>query len=159
MASDTTYRRLGSKDVRVRASNDEANSAVHTIHGVALPFGEEALVHHDQYEVFEPGAFKDAVNDVRLLVGHNRDGLPLARTKSGTLKVWETARGLEFAAELDARSPDAQSAIVALNRGDIDAVSIGFTMAGGKSVTERRDRNTWIDKIKAAAPDRRVGFL
>lgn len=63
-------------------------------------------------------------DDVRFLVNH--DGLPLARTKSGTLDLTADTIGLHVAATLDPRSPDVQALTSALERGDLDEMSFAF---------------------------------
>lgn len=76
-------------------------------------------------EVIRKGAFTRSLeqrDDIRLLVNH--DGVPLARTKSGTLSVGEDETGLWFDAELDVEgSQAARDLVSALERGDIDQCS------------------------------------
>jgi HK97 family phage prohead protease len=74
-----------------------------------------------------PGAFAATLAkkpDVRLLINH--DGLPLARTTSGTLKLREDKRGLHFEAELDATDPDVQRILPKVQRGDLSQMSFAF---------------------------------
>ena len=77
-------------------------------------------------ETIAEGAFTKTLNDnadVRLLVDHN--GVPLARTKSHTLRL--TAKpDLRAQAELDSSSPLVQTVRSAMSRGDLDQMSIGF---------------------------------
>lgn len=78
-------------------------------------------------EIIRSGAFKKTLAnnpDVRLLLNH--DGLPLARTKSGTLKLYEDRRGLKFEADLDATDPDVQAIIPKVKRGDLSQMSFAF---------------------------------
>jgi len=79
-------------------------------------------------EVIARGAFKKALterDDVRLLVNH--DGVPLARTKSGTLTLAEDEVGLYVRAEgLDMSNPAVQELRSAMQRGDIDEMSFAF---------------------------------
>src|SRR5574343_577518 len=56
--------------------------------------------------------------DVRLLINH--DGLPLARTKSGTLSLTQDDVGLLCEARLDGGSPLVRSVKSAMDRGDTD---------------------------------------
>jgi HK97 family phage prohead protease len=60
---------------------------------------------------------------VRLLINH--EGTPLARTKSGTLKL-SAAPDLRAVAELDPANPKVQEIRSAMSRGDLDQMSIGF---------------------------------
>lgn len=62
--------------------------------------------------------------DLHLLINH--EGLPLARTKSGTLKLSTDERGLYVEADLDRRDPDVQRIEPKMERGDMDEMSFGF---------------------------------
>ena len=66
------------------------------VEGYAAVFNEETDIGGYFREVIEPGAFSDAIgrDDVVFLINH--EGLPLARTRSGTLKLTEDARGLKI---------------------------------------------------------------
>jgi HK97 family phage prohead protease len=89
-------------------------------------------------ETIARGAFGKSLreaDDVRLLVNH--DGVPLARTKSGTLTLREVAKpeddpqaanqtGLWCEASLDSASPLAQTVRSAMNRGDLSEMSFAF---------------------------------
>lgn len=83
-------------------------------------------------ETVAPGAFTRSLAaqpDVRLLVNH--DGLPLARTKSGTLHLSEDQRGLHVRAELDPADPDVQALLPKLRRGDLGEMSFAFRVPKG----------------------------
>lgn len=78
-------------------------------------------------EFVRPGAFTKTLNDgadVRLLIDH--EGVPLARTKSGTLVLEEDARGLHVEASLDPANPDAARVLSAMKRGDMSQMSFAF---------------------------------
>lgn len=62
--------------------------------------------------------------DVRLLANH--DGLPLARTKSGTLSLESDDIGLKVRATLDPMNPAAAEVRSAMERGDVDQMSFAF---------------------------------
>jgi len=77
-------------------------------------------------ETISRGAFTKTLKekaDVRLLINH--DGTPLARTKSGTLKL-SAAPDLRAVADLDPANPKVQEIRSAMSRGDLDQMSIGF---------------------------------
>ena len=98
---------------------DGIASVVDTPYTVRDMFGEFA-------ETMSKGAFTKTLKekaDVRLLVNH--DGVPLARTKSGTLKLSATP-DLRAVAELDGTNPTVQEIRSAMSRGDLDQMSIGF---------------------------------
>jgi HK97 family phage prohead protease len=98
------------------------------IEGHAAVFNQRS---HDMgfREVIMPGAFTEAVSndDVKFLLNH--DGLPLARTKSGSLKLWEDAKGLAFHTELDASDPDVQRLLPKIKRGDVNEMSFQFSIS------------------------------
>lgn len=76
-------------------------------------------------ETIDSSAFTRTIaqrDDVRLLVNHT--GVPLARTKSGTLTLGVDQRGGWFdVSSLDPANPAVQELISALSRGDIDQCS------------------------------------
>jgi HK97 family phage prohead protease len=78
-------------------------------------------------ETFAKGAFKRCLNsepDVCFLVNH--EGLPLARTTSGTLTLTEDSRGLKVDADLDPSDPDVQAILPKMKRGDLTEMSFAF---------------------------------
>ena len=80
----------------------------------------------DYTETIMPGAFNRTLKqkaDVRLLVNHS--GVPLARSKSGTLQLTANPN-LRATATLDPSNPTVQEIRSAMNRGDLDQMSIGF---------------------------------
>lgn len=77
--------------------------------------------------MIRPGAFARAIRDkqdVRFLRDHNPSIL-FGRTKSGTLQLSDTPDGLAFEAEMP-DTPEARSAKVSVERGDIDGCSFAF---------------------------------
>lgn len=77
-------------------------------------------------EEIMPGAFSDSIkaDDVRALWNHDPN-FPLARTKSGTLRLSEDRTGLKIDADL----PDTQFArdlMKSIERRDVDQMSFGF---------------------------------
>lgn len=78
-------------------------------------------------EIIRPGAFKNSLSrnpDVRFLINH--EGLPLARTKSGTLRLFEDARGLKMEASIDNSDPDVLRIMPKIKRGDLNQMSFAF---------------------------------
>jgi len=107
--------------------------------GVAAVFDVEARV-ADFTEVIRPGAFKGSLagRDVVCLIDHDPCRL-LARTKSGTLRLEEDAKGLRF--ELDL--PDTQEGrdiLTLAERGDLGGCSFGFTVPKGGEVWNGKRR-------------------
>lgn len=89
-------------------------------------------------EVLEEGAFDNVLeDDVRALFNHDRN-MVLARTKSGTLSLAQTDRGLEYRFE----APDTTAGKdlkISLKRGDIDESSFGFSVREDGDKWERRE--------------------
>ena len=104
----------------------ENKESVLSVRGYAATFDSETIIGGMYREVIERGAFAEAVknDDVRFLVNH--EGLPLARTKSGTLKLSEDERGLFIEADLDLNDPDVQKIASKMERGDLDEMSFAF---------------------------------
>ena len=107
---------------------DTANGGF-TFDGIASVTGTAYQVRDqwgDYAETIAAGAFSKTLKekaDVRLLINH--EGTPLARTKSGTLKL-SAAPDLRAVAELDPANPKVQEIRSAMSRGDLDQMSIGF---------------------------------
>ena len=78
-------------------------------------------------EEVAPGAFRKTLTenpDVRFLINH--DGLPLARTTSGTLELSEDSTGLHMRAALDPADPDVARLVPKMQRGDLNQMSFAF---------------------------------
>ena len=82
-------------------------------------------------ESFTKGAFDGRMGDVRLLRNHG--DLALARTSQGTMTTKEDKDGLAFTASLSMDDPAARGLATKLERGDVDKMSVGFSMRQGKS--------------------------
>lgn len=92
-------------------------------------------------EYVRKGAFTKTINDgadVRLLIDH--EGVPLARTKSGTLNLIEDDKGLRVEAQLDPSNPDAARVMSAMRRGDISQMSFAFRTIKDSWNAERTNR-------------------
>lgn len=95
--------------------------------GLAAVYNRETEIFPGLREKIADGAFKralDGTDDVRLLVEHDRGRL-LARSKSGTLRLRNAKKGLDYEGDL----PDTQEGrdiATLLERGDLDGASIGF---------------------------------
>lgn len=96
------------------------------VSGYAAVFNQEANIGGYFREVILPGAFRKALgaSDVPFLINHS--GLPLARTRSGTLKLSEDSHGLKIESELDADDPDVMRVVPKMKRGDLDKMSFAF---------------------------------
>jgi HK97 family phage prohead protease len=92
-------------------------------------------------EFVRRGAFAKTIKDgadVRLLIDH--EGVPLARSKSGTLTMQEDDFGLRIEAMLDENNPDAAKVMSALRRGDLSQMSFAFQTVKDSWSTDKRTR-------------------
>ena len=97
-----------------------------TAKGYAALFNTRAEIGGAFVEVIAPGAFSDAVasGDVRALIDHD-SGRVIGRTKAGTLRLAEDAKGLMVEIDLP-DTTDGRDLAVQLERGDISGMSFGF---------------------------------
>lgn len=119
-------RRMAVADLQVR----EVSDAFH-LSGYASTFNEPYDMGWYTEQV-DAQAFRETLGrrpDVRLLVNH--DGLPLARTSSGTLSLDTDSRGLRVAAQLDPADPDVAALVPKMRRGDLNQMSFSFRVASG----------------------------
>ena len=103
-----------------------ANSESVTLEGYACTF-DQAYDMGWYMETVKQGAFTKTLSetpDVRLLINH--EGLPLARTRSGTLDLSQDSTGLLTRSVLDASDPDVQRLVPKLERGDLGEMSFAF---------------------------------
>ncbi|NMG39894.1 HK97 family phage prohead protease [Chelativorans sp. ZYF759] len=96
------------------------------VSGYAAVFNEEADIAGLFREIITPGAFREAIgrDDVPFLIQHS--GLPLARSKSGTLTLIEDSKGLRMETVLDPDDPDVQRIVPKMKRGDLSKMSFAF---------------------------------
>lgn len=134
MAKKIERRTFTVRDVEARADGDgmrlSGYAAVFNDSSVPLPFKESIA----------PGAFRKTLSetpDVRLLINH--EGLPLARTKNGTLKLEEDERGLRFDADL-ADTQEGRDIYELVKRGDVDQMSFAFRVIRQKWNDDRSRR-------------------
>ncbi len=103
----------------------EARDGTVKVSGYAAVFNEEADIAGLFRERIAPGAF-DGVLDRDVVFNINHDGLPLARTRSGTLTLSVDDHGLRMETELDESDPDVQRITGKMRRGDLDKMSFAF---------------------------------
>jgi HK97 family phage prohead protease len=123
-------RNLPFRDVELRAKPDGTGGSTLTFTGYATVYdiGYEMEDWAGPFtEVMRAGAASKTISegaDVPFLINHG--GMTLARTKSGTLKLADDATGLHTAADLDPRNNDVQNLQSAMERGDVDEMSLAF---------------------------------
>ena len=123
------------RDVEARQAEDgtmrlAGYAAVFDDPSVPLPFVERIA----------SGAFRKTLSetpDVRLLINH--EGLPLARTKNGTLTLTEDSRGLYMDAEI-ADTTEGRDLYKLVERGDVDQMSFAFRVIRQKWSEDRSTR-------------------
>ena len=132
----------------VRAEQDEEHG--HFLTGRPIVFGERTdLGWYD--EIIERGALDTTdLKDVRFLVNHNVDMIPLARsrnnTDNSTMQMSVDNDGMVIRVDLDTENnADAKSLYSAVSRGDISGMSFMFNV----------DADAW-DDIESEHPTRRI---
>lgn len=150
--SDIRERRIF--NFEMRAEQDEEHGKY--IAGRPIVFGQETDLGCYREEIM-PGALDACdLRDVRLLVNHNTDMIPLARsrnnTPNSTMQLMPVPEGLDFRANLDTeKNTDASAAYSAVDRGDMSGMSFMFTV----------DADRWED-IESDHPKRfieRIGKI
>lgn len=139
------FRRFTASGLEVRSAADGSDSIVIT----GTP-----IVYETPYQVFDMfGEFTETMHagvvtnllagqpDVRFLFNH--DGMPIARTASGTLQLNDSASGLGIVATLDARMQLACDLAVAIERGDVNQMSCGFRVAMDTWNDDYTQRDIW----------------
>jgi HK97 family phage prohead protease len=120
---DSDERRVAYTTIDVREMQEGEGS---TLYGYAAVFDSPSEP-MPFVEYVKRGAFAKTLErgaDVRLLIDH--EGVPLARTTSGTLRLQEDDHGLAVVADLDPNNPDAMRVMSALKRGDLSQMSFAF---------------------------------
>lgn len=128
-ASDAPERRaIAVSDFELRKNGDhlalDGYASVfnkpYELYGGADKGGWDEVVHRSAFDV----TLREKP-DLHLLINH--EGMPLARTKSGTLHLSTDSTGLRVKApDLDRRDPDVQRLEVKMERGDMDEMSFAF---------------------------------
>lgn len=139
---------IRSFDFEVRAEQNEEHG--HFLSGRPIVFGQRTdLGWYD--ELIDQGALDTTdLKDVRFLVNHNTDMIPLARsrnnTENSTMQMSVDADGMGIRVDLDTENnADAKSLYSAVGRGDITGMSFMFSV----------DKDSW-DDIDSDHPTRHV---
>ena len=132
----------------LRAEQNEEHG--HFIEGRPIVFG--SMTDMGWYdEIIDAGALDNTdLRDVRLLVNHNVDMIPLARsrrnTTKSTMQLSPVPEGLDMRADLDTEhNADAKSLYSAIGRGDISGMSFMFTV----------DADSW-ENVESDHPTRHI---
>lgn len=141
-------REIRSFEFEVRAEQNEEHG--HFLSGRPIVFDSRTnLGWYD--EVIERGALDETdLKDVRFLVNHNVDMIPLARSRNNnansTMQMSVDNDGMEIRVDLDTENnADAKSLYSAVARGDISGMSFMFSV----------DKDAW-DDADTEHPTRRI---
>lgn len=142
-----------SKEIRafnfeVRAEQNDEHG--HFLSGQPIVFDQRTdLGWHD--EIIENGALNDTdLRDVRFLINHNTDMIPLARSRNNnensTMQMSVNDNGMNIRVDLDTENNAESKALYsAVERGDISGMSFMFTV----------DSDSW-DDLESDHPTRRI---
>lgn len=120
-------------DVELRAMRDEENGTY--IVGVPIVFDRETDLFFYK-ETIDRHALDNAdMKDVRFLVNHNTDMIPLARSRNNnansTMQMWIEEDGLHIRVNLDVeRNTESKALYSAVDRGDVSGMSFMFAVDG-----------------------------
>lgn len=132
----------------VRAENNEKNGDFIT--GRPIVYDSKTNLYYFD-EIIERGALDKAnLKDVRFLVNHNTDMIPLARSRNNnensTMQMTVDGDGMGIRVNLDTENnSDARNLYSAIKRGDISGMSFMFTI----------DREEWED-LESDHPTRHI---
>ena len=123
---------LGSVEKRAKEDSNKI-----TIAGMPIVFNAKTDIGGWWEESIDPGAIDaDTLKDVRLLVNHDFNGIPLARsrrnTSNSTMRLSIQIDGVAMEADLDSKNPKALELDSAIERGDISGMSFAFRVDGDK---------------------------
>ena len=118
-----------------------------TITGHAAVFNQMSSDLGGFREIIAPDAFSNVLNDdVRALVNHDPN-LLLGRTTSGTLRLEQTEKGLQYSFDV----PDTtygRDLVISMERGDITQSSFAFTIESDTWETTEDGEVRTINKVK-----------
>ena len=119
----------------VRAQQDEKHGSMLT----GRPIVYDSMTDMGWYdEIIAAGALDGTdLKDVRFLVNHNTDMIPLARSRNNnensTMQMSVDEKGMEIRVDLDTENnAEAKSLYSAVERGDLDGMSFMFSVDGDK---------------------------
>lgn len=127
--------------------SEENDEHGHFLTGRPIVFGQRTNIGKFD-EIIEPGALdKTDLKDVRFLVNHNTDMIPLARSRNNnensTMQLIPDEYGMLMRADLDIENnAEARSLYSAVKRGDITGMSFMFTVDKDKWDNPRADDRT-----------------
>jgi len=120
-------------DVELRAMKDEENGTY--IVGVPIVFDKETDLFFYKETIDRHALDNTDMKDVRFLVNHNTDMIPLARSRNNnansTMQMWIEEDGLHIRVNLDVeRNTESKALYSAVDRGDVSGMSFMFAVDG-----------------------------
>lgn len=133
----------------IRASKDEKEHGI--IEGRAIIYNSRTDLGYFDEIIAQDALKKTDLKDVRFLVNHNTDMIPLARSRNNndnsTMQLIVDDEGLRIRVKLDVENnSDARNLYSAIERGDITGMSFMFTVRGQEWKDEDTDHPTRIIK-------------
>lgn len=126
---ESAVRSMPFRGVELRAAPDGTGASVLRFTGYACvtdsPYEMSDWL-GDYTEVVRSGAFGKTTAEADVPFKVNHEGITLARTKSGTMRLSEDSTGLLVEADLDPASPAVATLRSAMDRGDVDEMSFAF---------------------------------
>ena len=118
-------------DVEFRAEENEEHG--HHVVGVPIVFDRETDLGYYKESVDRHALDSTDMKDVRFLVNHNTDMIPLARSRNNnansTMQMWVEEDGLHIRVDLDVEgNSESASLNSAIKRGDVTGMSFMFTV-------------------------------
>lgn len=145
---EQTKREIRAFEFDVRAEQNEQHG--HFLSGRPIVYGSKTdMGWYD--EIIEPGALATTdLRDVRFLVNHNTDMIPLARSRNNnensTMQMTADDDGMMIRVDLDTENnAEAKSLYSAVERGDITGMSFMFST----------DKDSW-DNLESEHPTRHI---
>ena len=122
----------------VRAEENEQHGTFIT--GTPIVFDQATDMGWYEESIDKDALLETDLKDVRFLIGHNTEMIPLARSRNNnensTMQMTVTDRGMEIRVDLDTENnADARALYSAVKRGDMSGMSFMFTV----------DKDEWKD--------------
>lgn len=135
----------------LRAVRSDTENEGNVVEGLAAVYEQETHIQDffgEYVEVIRKGAFDDCnFDDVKLLVNHDFNGVPLARSrrnnksdKPNTMQLFVDEKGVNIKANLDTENNEQAKAVYsAISRGDMDGMSFCFFVSEENQKWSKRD--------------------
>ena len=145
---------------KLRVAGTDGENTGHIVEGLAAVYEQETHIcdYFGEYtEVIRKGAFDDCnFDDVKLLVNHNFDGLPLARSrrnnksdKPNPMQLSIDENGLNIKADLDTVNNEQSRALYsAIDRGDMDGMSFCFYVSPDNERWSKKDGKDYREILR-----------